>query len=203
MTDPSDFMEPFNAVPAPWPHPGGARRSSRLGVELKGLKILDLDFALSSAGFELTDPQIKSGGDGTPPPEAVHVGRDQRSRLQASSPGGARLEGSPAARAGDAWRPGPHRLLCEDDSGRAAFVAIDAAIRRWQAATGQDARRHPKGETFASILRARGKRDSETDSCVAVRAAKLSGPRAPAPMWETPHAVEFDRVVVAGPFSTR
>jgi hypothetical protein len=195
----------------------------RLGLELKGLKILDLDFSLSATGFELSDPRIKFGGDlriksggGRPPSVDAAAGRVGRppgrspggARLQSAadspskdgrpmdrvgrppgrSPAGARLQVSaPAARAGDAWTLGPHRLDCGDDSDPAAFLAIDAAIRQWQGATGESVRLHPKGETFASILRARGKRDSETDSCVAVRTAKLSDPRAPAPLWETPH----------------
>ena len=71
------------------------------------------------------------------------------------SPAGSRLHGVPAARAGDAWALGPHRLVCGGRLDPAAFLAIDAAIRRWQAATGESARLHPKGETFASILRAR------------------------------------------------
>jgi hypothetical protein len=131
---------------------------TRLGLELKGLKIFDLDFALSATGFELGDIELRIGSvdavdspskDGRPSGLPMdRVGRP---------PGEARLHGVPAARAGDAWALGPHRLVCGDDSDPAAFLAIDAAIRRWQAATGESARLHPKGETFASILRARGK----------------------------------------------
>ncbi len=165
---------------------------ARLGLELKGLKILDLDFALSATGFELGEIELRIGSvdavdspskDGRPsglPRDRVgravdavddRVGRDQRSRLQEGvgrppgrSPGGSRLHGVPAARAGDAWALGPHRLVCGDDSDPAAFLAIDAAIRRWQAATGESARLHPKGETFASILRARRRSDDGRSS---------------------------------------
>ena len=167
---------------------------TRLGFELQELKTLDLDFALSATGFELSEIDLRIGsGDAEGDPmdrdglsvDAVdspskdrrpsgrpmdrigrdqrsrlqspdRVGRDQRSRLQGGSPGGSRLKSPATARAGDAWRLGPHRLSCGDESDPAAFLAIDAAIRRWQAATGESARLHPKGETFASILRARG-----------------------------------------------
>jgi hypothetical protein len=178
---------------------------ARLGLELKGLKILDLDFALSATGFELGDIELRIGSvdavdsplnDGRPSGRPVdrvgravdavddRVSRDQRSRLQGRvgrppgrSPGGARPHGVPAARAGDAWALGPHRLVCEEDSEPASFLAIDAAIRRWQSATGESARLHPKGETFASILRARGK----------PLARRASTPASPA-REEGPHA---------------
>ncbi len=113
---------------------------ARLGLELEGLKTLDLDFALSATGFEMSEIDLRIESGGRPP---------------SRSPGGARLQGPPAARAGDAWSLVPHRLICGDDSDAGAFLAIDAAIRRWQAATGQSASLDPTGETFASIARAR------------------------------------------------
>jgi hypothetical protein len=52
------------------------------------------------------------------------------------------------------WTLGPHRLAC-GDAAEAALLAIDAAIRRWQALAGEDARLDPTGKTFASVERAR------------------------------------------------
>ena len=133
---------------------------ARLGLELEGLKTLDLDFALSAIGFELSEIDLRIGAadavdspskDGRPSGRPMgRVGRPP-----SRSPRGARQQGPPAARAGDAWSLGPHRLICGDDSDAGAFLAIDAAIRRWQAAAGQSAKLHPTGETFASIARAR------------------------------------------------
>ena len=77
----------------------------RLGVELKALKSLDLDFSIEATGFELDeielkiDPRIKSGG-----------GRAPGKRPAAASP-----KASPVAQPGDEWTLGPHRLLCGDD----------------------------------------------------------------------------------------
>ena len=36
-----------------------------------------------------------------------------------------------------------------------AFLALDAAVRQWQSATGESARLHPTGETFDSVRRSR------------------------------------------------
>ncbi len=132
---------------------------ARLCLELEGLKSLDLDFALSATGFELSEInlRIKSGGGRA---SSVDAAAGRVGRPPGRSPGGARLQGPPAARAGDAWNLGPHRLICGDDSDAGAFLAIDAAIRRWQAATGQSASLHPTGETFASIARARRRANS-------------------------------------------
>ncbi len=112
----------------------------RLRLELEELKELDLDFALSATGFEMDEIDLRIGEAG-PGDADDRVGRDRPSRA--------------VARAGDAWMLGPHRLVCGDDFDAAAFSAIDAAIRRWQATAGESARLHPEGETFASIARAR------------------------------------------------
>ncbi len=106
----------------------------RLAVELEALNSLDLDFSLSATGFELKEIELKVGGD--------RGSRQQR-------------RGPPVARAGDAWALGPHRLACALAREAEAFLAIDAAIRRWQALSGESARLHPGGETFASVGRAR------------------------------------------------
>ena len=122
----------------------------RLGVELQELKSLDLDFALEATGFELSEIELRI--DWRPSRRPMARGRDQRSRLQQSD----QRARAPVARAGDAWTLGPHRLVCADDCDAAGFSAIDAAIRRWQAATGDSARLHPGGETFDEVARGRG-----------------------------------------------
>jgi ParB-like nuclease domain len=117
----------------------------RLGVELEALKSLDLDFSLAATGFELDeielkiDPGIKSGG----------------SRAPGKRPAAASPKASPVAQPGDEWTLGPHRLLCGNDVG--SLSAIDAAIRRWQAITGNRARLRSTGERFDEVARARRK----------------------------------------------
>ncbi len=117
----------------------------RLGVELKALKSLDLDFSIEATGFELDeielkiDPRIKSGG----------------SRAPGKRPAAASPKASPVAQPGDEWTLGPHRLLCGHDVG--SLSAVDAAIRRWQAITGNRARLRSTGEHFDKVARVRRK----------------------------------------------
>jgi hypothetical protein len=119
----------------------------RLGVELEALKSLDLDFSLAATGFELDeielkiDPGIKSGGSRAP-------GR----RPAAASP-----KPSPVAQPGDEWTLGPHRLLCGNEIRSTTLSAVDAAIRRWQAITGERARLRSTGERFDKVARVRRK----------------------------------------------
>ncbi len=114
----------------------------RLGVELKALKSLDLDFSIEATGFELDeielkiDPRIKSGG----------------SRAPGKRPAAA-SKASPVAQPGDEWTLGPHRLRCGHDVG--SLSAVDAAIRRWQAITGNRARLRSTGERFDKVARVR------------------------------------------------
>ncbi len=116
----------------------------RLGVELKALKSLDLDFSIEATGFELDeielkiDPRIKSGG----------------SRAPGKRPAAA-SKASPVAQPGDEWTLGPHRLRCGHDVG--SLSAVDAAIRRWQAITGNRARLRSTGEHFDKVARVRRK----------------------------------------------
>jgi hypothetical protein len=145
---------------------------ARLGLELEELKVLDLDFALCATGFELSEIDLRIEAGRAP---SVDAAAGRVGRPPGRSPGGSRLqESAPAARAGDAWALGPHRLVCGDDSDPAAFLAIDAAIRRWQAAAGESARLHPNGETFASILRARRRSDDRL-SGAGERAGRSNG----------------------------
>lgn len=128
----------------------------RLGLELEALNNLDLDFPLCATGFELSeiDLRIKSANDGDDREREERRGRTSRSERA-------------VARAGDTWALGPHRLQCGGEADRGAapragsqggdrgLTAIDAAIRRWQALSGDEARLEPTGETFASLARAR------------------------------------------------
>jgi len=149
----------------------------RLGLELEELKSLDLDFSIEATGFELNEIDLRIGGavDAVQSPskdgrsvDAVQspskdgrsvdavddrVGRDQRSRLQRRG----RRSRAQVAQAGDAWTLGPHRLVCGENFDAAAFSAIDAAIRRWRAVTGESARLHPTGECFDEVARGRRK----------------------------------------------
>src|SRR5208337_172630 len=108
----------------------------RLGGELEELKSLDLDFALSATGFEIGEIDLKLG--------AVTAVDDRA--LQGRGRGPRRRSGPPVARPGETWTLGPHRLVCGDAADEAAYRALDAAIRRWQAETGETARLHPAGE---------------------------------------------------------
>jgi hypothetical protein len=127
---------------------------ARLGLELEELKSLDLDFSIEATGFELKEIDLRIGGAvGPAAVDAVddRVRRDQRSRLQGRDP----QSRAPVAQAGDAWALGPHRLVCGENSDAAAYSAIDAAIRRWQAVTGDSARLDPAGECFDEVARDR------------------------------------------------
>ena len=126
----------------------------RLGVELKALKSLDLDFSIEATGFELDeieleiDPGIKSGG----------------SRAPGKRPAAASPKASAVAQPGDEWTLGPHRLLCGNDVRSTTLTAIDAAIRRWQAITGNHARLRSTGERFDEVARVRRKPVFRPDS---------------------------------------
>jgi len=117
----------------------------RLGVELKALESLDLDFSIEATGFELDEIELKidprSGG-----------GRAPGKRPAAASP-----KASPVAQPGDEWTLGPHRLLCANDVRSTSLSALDGAIRRWQAMTGKRARLRSTGEHFDKVARARRK----------------------------------------------
>ncbi len=115
----------------------------RLGGELEELKSLDLDFALSATGFEIGEIDLKlEAGAGLVEPSQSGRGPRRRS-------------GPPVARPGDTWTLGPHRLVCGEAQNEAAYRALNAAIRRWQAETGETARLDPAGERFDKVARAR------------------------------------------------
>ncbi len=116
----------------------------RLGEELRELKRLDLDlgFAIEATGFESREIDLRLEALDAP------AGRGRWPR---------RRSGPPVVRVGETWALGPHRLVCRDAGDDAGFRALDAAIRRWQAETGETARLHPTGERFDKVARARSR----------------------------------------------
>ena len=126
----------------------------RLGLELKELKTLNLDFALSATGFTIGEIDLRIEALGAP-------GRRK------PEPAPVSLNGSAAARPGDVWTLGSNRLICGDDADAAALLALDAAIRCWEAAAGESARLGSSGETFDAVARA-GRRSKSGDAGGAV-----------------------------------
>jgi hypothetical protein len=116
--------------------------NGRLGVELGELKSLDLDFRIEATGFALKEIDLR-----------IEAGRTPGKRKLGRPTGS--LNRPAAARAGDVWTLGPHRLVCGAAAGAADFAAIDAAIRRWQGLTGEGARLQSSGEPFDQVARAR------------------------------------------------
>jgi len=114
----------------------------RLGLELQELKNLNLDFALSATGFEISEIDLRI--------EASRAPGGRKPEPRAAS-----LNGSAVARPGDVWALGSNRLICGDDVDAAALLALDAAIRRWEAVTGESASLGSSGETFDAVARAR------------------------------------------------
>lgn len=130
-----------------------------LGLELNELAGLDLDFALSATGFSLTDIDLMIDAAPAVPSPSPGLSRGLRGEgpaphLNPRPASGARAKAQPVARAGDAWRLGPHRLLCGEGDDL-AFLAVDDAIRRWQAQSGESARLESTAESFASTARGR------------------------------------------------
>ncbi len=153
-----------------------------LALELKALKTLDLDFALTATGFDLDEIDLRVGtkaassaapteegappgraGGGAPKSAGGGGGKDAdkgagKDAAPSPSCGGRPPGGTSTARPGDVWALGPHLLLCadaDDADDPAVFAAIDAAIRAWQAATGTSARLEPTHEPFDAVARAR------------------------------------------------
>jgi hypothetical protein len=114
----------------------------RPGLEFSELKNLDVDFALSATGFTISEIDLRIEASRAP-------GRRK------PTPRAASLNGPVAARPGDVWTLGSNRLICGDDLDAEGLLALDAAIRRWEAAAGESARLRPSGKTFAAVARAR------------------------------------------------
>ena len=108
-----------------------------LAAELEGL--LDLQFDdIESTGFSLG--AIEHILD-----EATATLAPQPGATDGRSDNGRR--GAVVSRAGDAWRLGPHRLVC----GKAALVDCDAVVRHWQQYTGKAAALEGSALTFAEV----------------------------------------------------
>jgi hypothetical protein len=145
---------------------------ARLGLELEELKSLDLDFSIEATGLELKEIDLRIGGAVGPAGDAVESpSEDGRSVAAVDDRGRDQQSRAPVAQAGDAWTLGPHRLVCGENSDAAAFSAIDAAIRRWQAVSGESARLGSTGESFDQVARAR--RKPRLHSHIAASAAPL------------------------------
>ncbi len=157
----------------------------RLAIELDGLKSLDLDFSIEATGFEMKEIDLRieavdaAAGRVSRAQRARLLGPavaalnerggavDDRALQRGggavtpgSEPGGRahqRRRQPAVARASDAWALGPHWILCGDVPGAEAYSVLDAAIRRWQAVTGEAASLHPGGETFDAVARSRRK----------------------------------------------
>jgi hypothetical protein len=135
----------------------------RLGEELQELKSLDLDFALSATGFEIGEIDLKLEAGAAVDDRGGAVG-DRAPKGRGRGP--RRRSGPPVARAGETWTLGPHRLVC-GGTDETAYRALDAAIRRWQAETGEAARLHPTGEGFDTLARARRRAGAAREAAAA------------------------------------
>ena len=114
----------------------------RLGLELAELKSLDLDFDLRATGFSLCEIDLKL--------EAVEASGGRKPARR----------GRAATRPGDVWTLGSSRLACGDDVDHEGLLALDGAIRRWEAMSGDNARLGSSGETFDAVARARRRAQS-------------------------------------------
>jgi len=86
-----------------------------LAEELKGLLEIDLDFDIGGTGFSI--PEIDSLIDGLAPEEPGNPEEDQLPSIP---------EGPTAARLGDFWALGPHRLVCGSALESETYLALMA-----------------------------------------------------------------------------
>jgi hypothetical protein len=86
-----------------------------LAEELKGLLEIDLDFDIGVTGFSI--PEIDSLIDGLAPEEPGNPEEDQLPSIP---------EGPAAARLGDFWALGPHRLVCGSALESETYLALMA-----------------------------------------------------------------------------
>jgi hypothetical protein len=109
-----------------------------LAIELHELR--ELDFDIAAIGFQLDDVDIlcdqaeKSGSQTAPKADR-----------------GTCTSNRPVTRAGDMWLLGHHQLRCGDADNDASYVAIDAAIERWQRLSGKSAMLGDAGKIFAEV----------------------------------------------------
>jgi ParB-like chromosome segregation protein Spo0J len=131
-----------------------------LAIELRGL--IELDFAVEVTGFEMGEIELVLHDNDEGQNESAEV--EAKSRKANSGP--------VVSRDGDVWLLGAHRLACGEAREANAYAAVDAAVRRWQAFTGQSATLAGSGQTFKEIEQQRRK------------ARRASGPAAVAPSPE-------------------
>jgi len=110
-----------------------------LAVELNAL--IDLDFDVELTGFETAEVNLIL--EDAKEPERGLVNHEVRELRPAT----------PVSQTGDLWQLGDHLLLC----GEANDKHIDAAIRRWQLASGKTAIHEATGQCFEEIARQRRK----------------------------------------------
>ena len=96
-----------------------------LAEELKGLLEIDLDFDIGVTGFSI--PEIDSLIDGLAPEEPGNPEDDQLPSIP---------EGPAAARLGDFWALGPHRLVCGSALEPETYLALMAGEHaKWSSPT--------------------------------------------------------------------
>jgi len=110
-----------------------------LAVELNAL--IDLDFDVELTGFEMAEVDLIL--EGAEEPERGTVDHEIREPRSAA----------PVSQTGDLWQLGEHLLWC----GEANDKHIDAAIRRWQLATGKTAILEATGQCFEEVAQQRRK----------------------------------------------
>jgi ParB-like chromosome segregation protein Spo0J len=116
-----------------------------LVIELQGL--IELDFAVEVTGFEMSEIELILHDKDEGQNESAEV--EAKSRKANSGP--------VVSRHGDVWLLGAHRLACGEAREANAYAAVDAAVRRWQAFTGQSATLADFGQTFKEIEHQRRK----------------------------------------------
>ena len=133
---------------------GAAWNNTLLIEQLNELSLTAPDFAIETTGFELAEIDLLTGGGA--------LGMPKRGRRPTPRPAPTTV-----ARAGEWWLLGRHRVGCgnladavdamlaSEKEGNVVVVlaanpaAVDAIIRRWQAATGGNARHMASGRGFA------------------------------------------------------
>src|SRR6516164_974685 len=133
---------------------GAAWNNTLLSEQLREISLDAPDFAIETTGFELSEIELLTGGGA--------LGMRRRSRRPTPRPAPPTI-----ARAGEWWLLGKHRVGCgnladavdamlaSEKEGNVVVVlaanpaAVDAIIRRWQAATGGNARHMASGRGFA------------------------------------------------------
>jgi hypothetical protein len=141
-----------------------------LAIELDAL--VELDFAVELTGFDV--PEIDLILQHQDEDKDENENGNESTGAEAKSPKA--NSGPPVSRDGDVWLLGAHKLVCGDSPDERAYAALDAALRRWQAFTGQSATLAGSGVTFKKIAQERRK------------SAPARRTRRPAAVQQTPEA---------------